>query len=513
MPASRPAFLKRCLRRMTSPAPAILLLMLCCLPARSQEFSPPPSTSDAPSAPAESTGDVAKDVEAATTSPDTVEVTPVAHDDEITSRLERILTATGWFRETDVAVNEGVVFLRGRTKTDAFKKWAGDLARNTRDVVAVVNDLAVDRPPIWDSSEVKTQLRAIGRSFVRGLPLFVFAVIVLATAGFVARTLSRVLDRTLAESMPGNLLRKTTARAVGLCFFLFALYLVLQVAGLTRLALTLAGGTGVLGLALGIAFKDITENFLASLYLSIQKPFETADLVEIDGTLGLVQRVTARTTILMTMDGNHVQIPNAIVFKNTLKNFTSNPNRRVDFLIGIGYADPIADAQSIALQILRDHPAVLQDPEPWVLVDGLGPSTVNLRIYFWLDGNEHSLLKVKSAVIRLTKAALQEAGISLPDEGREIVFPRGVPVTLTRDSKHRSRPPLAAEPHPSDEPSDDLPASSASEDNLTSEAGVIEEQARNARLPEAGENLLSQTPLPKQADAPDRKEVVSNSGG
>ena len=72
--------------------------------------------------------------------------------------------------------------------------------------------------------------------------------------------------------------------------FLLALYLVLQVAGLTRLALTLAGGTGVVGLALGIAFKDITENLLASIYLSIQKPFEVGDLVQVDGALGYVQR-------------------------------------------------------------------------------------------------------------------------------------------------------------------------------------------------------------------------------
>jgi len=80
---------------------------------------------------------------------------------------------------------------------------------------------------------------------------------------------------------------------------------------MTQVALTLAGGTGLLGLALGIAFREITENFLASIYLSIQKPFEVGDLVEVTGLLGYVQRVTARTTILMTLDGNHVQIPNA----------------------------------------------------------------------------------------------------------------------------------------------------------------------------------------------------------
>jgi small conductance mechanosensitive channel len=431
--------------------------------------------------------------------PDTVEVEPLAEDVQIAQRLEEILQATKWFRGTAATVNKGVVFLAGQTSDETFKKWAGDLARNTRDVVAVVNRIEVDPPAVWDSSDVRSQLAAIGRSLVRAIPLIVFAVVVLTIAWLATKVLTKVLQRTLAHRLPSHLLRKTAARAVGAFVFLLALYLVLQVAGLTRLALTLAGGTGVVGLALGIAFKDITENFLASIYLSIQKPFEIADLVQIDGTLGYVQRVTARTTILMTLDGNHVQVPNAIVFKNSLRNFTSNPNRRVDFVVGIGYDDPITKAQAVAMSVLNDHAAVLKDPEPWVLVDSLGASTVNLRVYFWLDGKKHSWLKVQSAVIRLTKGALQEAGISLPDEAREILFPHGVPVQLTRNGSERFGNLRHAVPEGSESSVTAGPESSASEDNLSSDAEDIETQARKSRLPEQGENLLSAEPLPHAA--------------
>ena len=436
-----------------------------------------------------------------TRAPDTVEVEPLAEDEQITQRLEEILAATEWFREPQARVNKGVVFLTGRTTNDTFKKWAGDLARNTRDVVAVVNRIEVDPPPVWDSSEVRSQLAAVGRSLVRAIPLIVFSVVVLTTAWFATKALSGLLQRSLTNRLPSHLLRKTAARAVGMLIFLVALYLVLQVAGLTRLALTLAGGTGVIGLALGIAFKDITENFLASIYLSIQKPFEIADLVQIDGTLGYVQRVTARTTILMTLDGNHVQIPNAIVFKNSLRNFTSNPNRRVDFVVGIGYDDPITKAQAVTMQVLRDHAAVLPDPEPWVLVDSLGTSTVNLRVYFWLDGKKHSWLKVQSAVIRLTKGALQEAGISLPDEAREILFPHGVPVQLTRSGATNVKDGHIRTFEESKPPADLELDSSESEDNLASDAEDIKAQARTSRLPEQGENLLSAAPLPSEVEA------------
>jgi hypothetical protein len=171
---------------------------------------------------------------------------------------------------------------------------------------------------------------------------------------------------------------------------LAGLYLVLRIAGLTQLALTVVGGTGLIGLVLGIAFRDITENFLASLFLSLQQPFREGDLVEVANVTGYVQRLTSRTTVLMTLDGNQVQVPNSTVFKSTIRNFTSNPNRRDDFIVGIGYDDSIPFAQEVALKVLAEHPAVLNEPEPLVLVENLGPSTVNLRVYFWLDGGRHS---------------------------------------------------------------------------------------------------------------------------
>src|SRR5690606_22705702 len=117
--------------------------------------------------------------------------------------------------------------------------------------------------------------------------------------------------------------------------------IILRVFGLTQLAMTVVGGTGLIGLALGIAFRDITENFLASIFLSMHRPFETGDLVEITGETGYVQQLNVRTTILMTLDGNLVQIPTASVYKNNLRNFTTNANRRVDFAVGICYDDSI----------------------------------------------------------------------------------------------------------------------------------------------------------------------------
>lgn len=421
-----------------------------------------------------------------------VDVKPAARDEEIRERLQGVLDATGWFTDARVDVKEGVVFLDGRAENEELKRWAGDLARNTQAVVAVANRVEVLEPSAWDFSPALSGLLVLWRDFIRSLPFLLFGLLILvlsAGAGLLATRGGRVF---LRRRVRANLLRNVIARGAGVLVFLFGVYVILRVSGLTQLALTVVGGTGLIGLAVGIAFRDITENFLASIFLSMQRPFENGDLVEITGVTGYVQQLNVRTTVLMTLDGNLVQIPNASTYKSNLRNFTANVNRREDFVVGIGYDDSISEAQEVAREVLATHPAVLSHPEPSVLADSLGSSTVNLRVYFWLDGREHSWLKVRSSVIRLVKLAFQQRGISMPDEAREVVFPKGIPISMldaTPDRQQASAPAKGASAQASCEELDS-PATKA-EGGLASEAGVIEEQARQVRPLNEGENLLT----------------------
>lgn len=418
-------------------------------------------------------------------SPGKVEVQPVAKDDEIRQRIANILKTTSWFGEPKVTVQQGIVFLKGTTENNESKQWAGDLAKNTEGVVAVVNQIEVSPTTVWDFDPALQVLNDLARGFVRLLPLIVVAVVVIAISWIFARLTVYALRRGLLTRPLSRLLREVMARAGGMLVLLAGLYLVLRIAGLTQLALTVVGGTGLIGLVMGIAFRDITENFLASLFLSLHQPFREGDLVEVANVTGYVQRLTSRTTVLMTLDGNQVQVPNSTVFKSTIRNFTSNPDRRDDFIVGIGYEDSIPFAQEVALKVLAEHPAVLNEPEPLVLVENLGPSTVNLRVYFWLDGGRHSWVKVKSSVIRLVKRAFQDSGISLPDEAREVTFPHGVPVRMT-ESEGALEP---AEPVPAKPAAEPETVATKAEDRLQSEAEEIKEQARRSWTP--GENLLT----------------------
>jgi small conductance mechanosensitive channel len=413
-----------------------------------------------------------------------VHVSGAPEDSAIDTRIESILAATGWFDAIDVEVDAGVVALRGVADSAEHRDWANSLARNTEGVVAVVDELDVQEASPWDLAPAMAQIRDLAAAAFRSLPLLLVGVILLTLTAILARSVSRAATTVLQTRVRSELLRGVFARAVAAVVFVLGLYVVLRVAGLTGLAVTIVGGTGLLGLAIGFAFRDIAENFLASILISIQRPFAMDDLISVDGYEGYVRKVNTRATILLTRDGNHVQVPNAVVYKNPITNYTANPRGREDFLVGIGYDDAIPAAQSIALDVLKDHPAVLDDPEPLVLVEELGAATVNLRVLFWIDIARYSQYKVRSAVIRLTKSAFDSNGISMPDEAREVIFPQGVPLvraTTKTGHRHGAKAPEAAR---------DTETARESEGGLGSDTDDLERQSANARLPEGGQNLI-----------------------
>lgn len=427
--------------------------------------------------------------EAATADPaKEIAVAPDARDTQIADRLKSILNASGWFSPVIVSVREGIVFLDGQTESDERKEWARQLALRTQDVVAVVNRIEVQPTISWDLSPTWREIERLAERAQWFAPLVVVSLIILLIAWLFSRGVAALARHALRRRLPSPLLVDLVARILAIPVILIGLYLVLQLAGLTRLAITVLGGTGLVGIVLGLAFREIAENSLASILLSIRNPFRTDDWIQVGEYQGIVQNLNMRTTVLLTLEGNHVQIPNSLVFKSVITNFSSNPGRRAEFSVGIGYADSITQAQIVIIDALRAHPAVLDDPEPAALVDELGASTVNIRVQFWFDGRSYSIFKVRSSLMRQVKRALQDAGISMPDAAREIIFPEGVPLrrTSTRaravEEEQTTLAPLER---------GDAATITMGEGDLKSEEADLKRQASSSDLPEAKDNLLA----------------------
>ena len=443
----------------------------------SVKSEPPASTGDTPTA-----------------TDQTVAVDRQQSDAAIAERLRNILKTTNRrtqrYEDPTVEVEDGLVFISGGARRESDKEWATALARRTDGVVGVHNDMSVSPEPAIEADDMWAEVRSLWRSFLATLPLFLLGLLVFTVLLLGARFLSRLATRPLKHLTHSVLLQNVARTVTAILIVLTGLYLLLRITGLEQIALTVVSGTGILGLIIGFAFRDIAENFLASVLLSVQTPFHIGDVVTVNDHTGVVQKVTARGTVLMDFDGNHIQIANSTVYKSTIKNLSANPNLRLSFGVGVGYDTGVAVAQQTIRRVLLDHEAVLQDPEPLVLADQLGAATVNLKVYFWINSREHSALKVRSAILRLVLRALVDAGVSLPDEAREIIFPQGVPVVsqaVAGPSGGSQAPPEAAVPAP---PTPAEPAVSAAEGALASEVDEIRNQAAQSRDPESGSDVL-----------------------
>ena len=200
----------------------------------------------------------------------------------------------------------------------------------------------------------------------------------------------------------------------------------------------------------------------------------------------------------MTLDGNHVMVPNAIIYKSVVTNLSANPNRRVEFVVGIGYDDSVTKAQKIVKRVLDEHPHVLADPESRVILDELGASTVNLRVYVWMDAAKHSPDTTRSSVMRIVKQSLLREGISLPDEAREVIFPNQVPVRMIADTESPTKNGLNREEQTlREEPLSPIVHEEQEEvlspgEGISNEADEIQRQAERSWSPEEGTNLLAE---------------------
>ena len=451
------------LLRMLRAAGFVILLFVCSAPTLGQDV--------APAAPRQA-----------------VTVVPEASDTKIAGRLQRILKSTGWFQATRVSVHDGVVFLDGTTGTQEHRAWAGTLAENTQGTVAVVNRIEADADVGSTFARAGEEFTSFYRQMVRAWPLVALAALIVLATWLIARLLALAVRLLFAGRIEVPLLLSVVARAFAIPVFLLGVYFVLQFSGLTRLAITVLGGTGLIGIIIGFGLRDIAENVLASVLLSVRNPFHSGDLIDVGGHTGVVQNLNVRTTVLLTLDGNQVQIPNSTVYKSIIKNYSSIPSRRAEFTVGIGYDSSAAKAQTMIAEVLRQHPAVLEMPEPLVLVEELGPATVNLRIYYWFDSATYSPYKINSALLRQTKNALLKGGIELPDSAREVIFPKGVPVVQMTSAAQAGREAESAvgAANAVDEASNTTP----SEGDLSNETVEMQVQKSDGNLPEAQENLL-----------------------
>lgn len=171
---------------------------------------------------------------------------------------------------------------------------------------------------------------------------------------------------------------------------------------------------GVGSIAIGFAFKDILQNWMAGLLILWRQPFRRGDQIVVGKYEGTVEHIEARATLIKTYDGRRVVIPNNDVYATSVVVNTAFPKRRSQLDIGIGYSDDIQKAREVILGALKNVPDVEADPAPEVLAWELGASSVNLRVRWWTKSIRTDVVHAMAKVVEEVRNALTEAGIDLP---------------------------------------------------------------------------------------------------
>lgn len=351
-------------------------------------------------------------------------------DRQIERRIEAIFGELEGLDAIAVSVKSGVVDLTGTVAEAALAKKAEGLASRVDGVVAVQNSLQEETA--LEERLVPVYQRLQDRLFqgINYLPLLFVAVMIWLLASFTGVLIARLhwpWNRLAPNAFIADLIRQL----IRIFFLVVGIVLALDVLGATAVIGTLLGAAGIVGLAVGFAVRDTVENYIASIMLSIRQPFNPKDFVKIEGYEGFVISLTSRATILMEMDGNHIRIPNAIVFKSTIINYSTNPHRRFVFELGVDAESDLDVALNIGLETVRAQDFVLDEPSPGAWIDKLGDSNVVLTFVGWIDQNRTDFMRARSEAMRLVKNALETSGFSLPEPIYRLRFDNGALESLS----------------------------------------------------------------------------------
>jgi small conductance mechanosensitive channel len=179
---------------------------------------------------------------------------------------------------------------------------------------------------------------------------------------------------------------------------------------------------GIGSVAIGFAFRDIFQNFLAGILLLLTEPFGIGDQIVVHEFEGTVEDIQTRATLIKTYDGRRVVIPNADLFTESVIVNTAFAIRRSEYDVHIGYGDDIAQAKQLIVEAIKRADGVLQEPPPETLVMDLAPSSVQIRARWWTKSRRVEVLTGQDQVITAIKNTLVEHGIDLPFPTQQILF-------------------------------------------------------------------------------------------
>ena len=274
-----------------------------------------------------------------------------------------------------------------------------------------------------DFSIAWQKILQMGRDFMALLPNLLIGLVVFVGFLFAARGVQSLVERVVASRRQSQSLQLLLSRLSYVLTLILGILVTVTIMVPSFTPASLLSALGVGGVAIGFAFKDIFQNFLAGILLLITEPFKINDQIKYKDFEGTVETIQTRATTIKTYDGRRVVIPNAELFINAVTVNTAYQERRLQYDIGIGYGDDIAHARQLIVEAIRGVEGVLADPAPEALVVDLAGSSVNIRARWWIDPPRRAdIMGAQDRVLEAIKNTLTAHGIDLPYPTQQILW-------------------------------------------------------------------------------------------
>lgn len=255
------------------------------------------------------------------------------------------------------------------------------------------------------------------------IPNVIVAIIIAIVFSILARFLASMLRKVLRSSLESKQVADLMASIFKIIILCVGLFIALDFMGLKSTVTSLLAGAGIVGLAIGFAFQDMTENLIAGIAMGIRKPFKAGDVIKTESVFGTVSAINLRYTLVENFYGQLILVPNKILFRNVLANYSTLGVRRIEVPVGISYGDDPEQAAEAIITKINELDFVIRQDETAVYAESFGDSSVNLLVWFWVEyPGEAGFMTVRHKAIVTVKQALKEADISIPFPIRTLDF-------------------------------------------------------------------------------------------
>ena len=261
---------------------------------------------------------------------------------------------------------------------------------------------------------LRDQIGDMGEQLVRMLPQFAIALVVIVITWLLAKGGRKIAQKLIGSTEVRPSLLTLIETVITVLIWILGLFIAATIIlpGLT--AGSILAGLGIGAVAIGFAFQDIFENFLAGVLIMVREKMRIGDVIECEGISGKVEQITLRETYVRKLSNEVTIVPNSILFKNPVEIFTDDPGRRHEVVCGVAYDVDLDEAAKVIEDAVKGCDKVDQARGVDIFAKEFNSSSVDYLIRWWSGSKPRDGHESRDQVVRAVKAALDKAGIEIP---------------------------------------------------------------------------------------------------